>query len=159
MPLLQGTCQACGNLVQSARGDSRYCSPACRQKAYRDRQKRGEPAVRSSPPEEALVVTYLDEVGGVLHYRGVPIVAIAELLKPWRANGNRYVLAWTGEPAWKLSAVRKELCERHYWRNGRGQLFECLQCRRWAIGRAWVFCSHQCRRAYRARQARERRRK
>jgi hypothetical protein len=38
------TCNACGGAIPAnRRGDVRYCSPACRQKAYRQRQQ-GEPA-------------------------------------------------------------------------------------------------------------------
>lgn len=32
-------CTGCGEPITTGRADSRYCSPACRQKAYRQRQK------------------------------------------------------------------------------------------------------------------------
>ena len=31
------TCETCGREFTARRNDARYCSPACRQKAYRDR--------------------------------------------------------------------------------------------------------------------------
>ncbi len=31
-------CETCGEAITTGRADSRYCSPACRQKAYRERQ-------------------------------------------------------------------------------------------------------------------------
>lgn len=33
------TCDGCGNTYEPARSDSRFCSPACRQKAYRERHR------------------------------------------------------------------------------------------------------------------------
>ncbi|MFJ4623063.1 hypothetical protein [Streptomyces sp. NPDC088812] len=33
-------CETCGKAVTTGRADSRYCSPACRQKAYRQRAKK-----------------------------------------------------------------------------------------------------------------------
>ena len=33
------TCEVCGTIFTSTRRDAAYCSGACRQKAYRDRQK------------------------------------------------------------------------------------------------------------------------
>ena len=35
------TCPSCGNAFTPPRADARYCSPACRQKAYRERLASG----------------------------------------------------------------------------------------------------------------------
>jgi hypothetical protein len=32
------TCRACGTVFTTTRIDARYCSPACRQRSYRDRR-------------------------------------------------------------------------------------------------------------------------
>jgi hypothetical protein len=90
-----------------------------------------------------------------LHYRGVPIIAIAELPAPWSGYGNRYVSAWPPKGVWALNDAHKQLGE-PWWRRD-NNVFECLECRRWSVGAAWVFCSHRCRRAHRTAQARERR--
>jgi hypothetical protein len=49
-------CEVCGTAITTGRADSRTCSPACRQKAYRRRQaKQGAPTVEARP--------YLDSRG------------------------------------------------------------------------------------------------
>jgi hypothetical protein len=37
----RATCETCGETFTPTRSDSRYCSPACRQKAYRERKSEG----------------------------------------------------------------------------------------------------------------------
>ncbi|HYZ13758.1 MAG TPA: hypothetical protein VFA08_09170 [Actinomycetota bacterium] len=37
-------CQVCDEVIDAGRSDARYCSPACRQKAYRSRRTRRDPA-------------------------------------------------------------------------------------------------------------------
>ena len=40
----EGACARCGTRFKATRVDARYCSPACRQKAYRQRQRLEAPA-------------------------------------------------------------------------------------------------------------------
>jgi hypothetical protein len=37
-PAWETTCVCCGKIFTSSRSDASYCSPACRQRAYRERQ-------------------------------------------------------------------------------------------------------------------------
>jgi hypothetical protein len=150
------TCEGCGGGFQTSRGDVRFCSPACRQSAYRRRRATGEPAsagvrlkVGQAPDAE-----HLDDIGGVLHYKGTPIIAIDRLEPGWSGFGNRYVRMFPHADAlidWRAA--------RHA---GLGtsigdHLFECAHCRRWSVGRAYAWCSRACRLAAHAEQARERR--
>ena len=48
-------CSACGEFFAAPRGDARYCSPACRQKAYRER-KSAQAATRAAGA--ALIASY-----------------------------------------------------------------------------------------------------
>jgi hypothetical protein len=51
------TCGVCGRRLTAKRSDARYCSPACRQKAYRDRHV----WVRWIRLTEQMVGQYADE--------------------------------------------------------------------------------------------------
>ena len=53
------TCKVCGRVLTARRSDARYCSPACRQKAYRDRHV----WVRWVRLTEQMVGRYPDEAG------------------------------------------------------------------------------------------------
>ena len=53
------TCRVCGQGFTAKRSDARYCSPACRQKAYRDRHV----WVRWVRLTEQMVGRYPDEAG------------------------------------------------------------------------------------------------
>jgi hypothetical protein len=53
------TCGVCGRGLTAKRSDARYCSPACRQKAYRDRHV----WVRWVRLTEQMVGRYPDEAG------------------------------------------------------------------------------------------------
>jgi len=80
-------CQTCGTAFVAARGDTRFCSNACRQSAYRRRVATGE---KIEPLEHAdELVIHLDEVAGVLHYRNTPIIALTGLYRSWEGFGNR----------------------------------------------------------------------
>jgi hypothetical protein len=149
---LMTRCEGCDRFFAARRDDSRFCSPACRQKAYRGRKKRDEPAAVCEAPDEQ--VTYLDEIAGVLHYQGTAIVPLTKF-HCWQGYGNRQVGVFPLEGHWVLRPLLEQRREA-WWRPHR-HLFECLQCRRWSVRAGWVFCSRKCRLEYRAEQARERR--
>lgn len=49
-PVTHGrTCDGCREAFTPTRADARYCSPACRQRAYRDRREAGRPKRRRRP--------------------------------------------------------------------------------------------------------------
>ena len=145
------TCETCKTEFQPTRQDARFCSNACRQWAYRLRVATGTQIERREPVDEHVI--HLDEIGGVLHYRDNPIIAITALYRGWPGWGNRHVsnLPIVGSQAlYKvLRAARERDPKGHY-------IFECLKCRRWSIG-GLVFCSRKCRLAHRAEEARKRR--
>lgn len=59
------TCPACGQPLPSRRGRQRYCSPACRQAAYRRRQQPAVPAGALPParPRGASGIYECDDCG------------------------------------------------------------------------------------------------
>jgi hypothetical protein len=120
-----------------------------RQSAWRRRLAIGEKVEPRShhDPNDAI---HLDEIGGVLHYQGTPIIAINQLHR-WQGYGNRHVGMLPREAGWALTAAGG------FHHHGDDHLFECTECRRWSVSRAFVFCSRKCRLTYRAAQARERR--
>jgi predicted nucleic acid-binding Zn ribbon protein len=84
-------CDGCGKPFRPDRHDPRFCSNACRQSAYRRRQATGEPIKPRDSVDEG---THLDNIAGVLHYAGIPIIAIDRLQPGWPSYGNRYVMAF-----------------------------------------------------------------
>jgi hypothetical protein len=143
------TCCVCGNKFRGKRRDAKTCSAKCRVRLYRHGAS-NTVAPRAQPRKE---IIYLDESGGKLLYRGAEIIALTDLPKAWQEFGNRHVSSFPLKGLWALNDARKQLGERRY--SGRyDHIFECQQCRRWAIGAGWVVCSRECRLAYRAEQAR-----
>lgn len=55
------TCATCGNAFVPRRSDARYCSPACRQRAYRERHGHAK-ASRESAPGPRLFATKAEAV-------------------------------------------------------------------------------------------------
>ena len=94
----------------------------------------------------------LDETDGVLQYRGRPIGAIADLRiprgydpeNPWHPLGSRH-----------FEAARVLLRQEGIANPLLYAIYRCKNCRSWAIGNGSITCSAECRRAYRARAARE----
>jgi len=149
------TCACCGIQFEPRRSDARFCSIACKQAAYRDRQSgRRPPASPNNRPDED--VLHLQELAGALLYHGTAILHLMNLPKPWDGFGNRHVSALPLKAQRTLNSARRQRKESNF-PGVSLHIFECQQCRRWAIGRKWTFCSHRCRRAYRAEQAREQR--
>jgi hypothetical protein len=136
-------CDGCARRFRPDRHDARFCSNACRQSAYRRRQATGEPI---KPPAASDEGTHLDNIAGVLHYAGTPIIAIDRLHPGWPSYGNRYVMAFPNEA---MTAARKASLayDRH--------LIECATCRRWSTTGRLVFCSRKCALKARADEARE----
>jgi predicted nucleic acid-binding Zn ribbon protein len=121
----------------------------------------------------------LDEIDGVLHYQGVPIVAVAEL----EQHDPEY--SWKGIPSWRarinlpplsISTGGAEQYESRFYFIGSGwsaveaaleaagivrpyvyPLRRCNVCDGWAAGGGAGVCSDVCRKVYRAGRARERR--
>jgi predicted nucleic acid-binding Zn ribbon protein len=99
---------------------------------------------------------HLDEIEGVLHYRGSPIAAIAELSlepPPWRPD-HRSTTA-IGLPARR--EMRALLQKEGIANPQLYAIYRCARCEDWTIGNGTTFCSAECRRAFRAQQARQRR--
>jgi hypothetical protein len=138
-------CDGCARRFRPDRHDARFCSNACRQSAYRRRQATGEPINLPEPVDEG---THLDAIAGVLHYAGIPIIAINQLHPGWPRYGNRYVMAFPHEA---MTAARKAGLD--YDRH----LIECATCRRWSTTRRLVFCSRKCTLKARADEARAQR--
>jgi ribosomal protein L24E len=140
----------CGEAFRQTRDDARFCSSKCRQSAYRRRLATGEKVGSLShyDPNDAI---HLDEIAGVLHYQGTPIIAINQMIR-WRGFGNRHVGPFPTD-----DKARAAMRSAGYFVGMGDHLFECAECRRWSVSRAFVFCSRKCRLAHRAEQARERR--
>ena len=139
-------CDGCAKSFRSDRHDARFCSNACRQAAYRRRQTTGEPI---KPPEPVDEGTHLDNIAGVLHYAGTPIIAIDRLQPGWPSYGNRYVMAFPHTNEAMTAAHKAGLG--YYSKH----LIECATCRRWSITRRLVYCSTKCARKAYANDARE----
>jgi hypothetical protein len=146
------TCETCKTAFRPTRKDARFCSNACRQWAYRQRVTTGTKIEPSEPVAEHVI--HLDEVAGVLHYRGTPIIAITGLYRSWQGFGNRHV---SNFPIPGSQALYKVFQAAQGWMPRDDHIFECLECRRWSVGAGWVFCSRQCRLAHRAEATRDRR--
>ena len=76
-------CGGCAKRFRLYRHDARFCSNACRQSAYRRRQATGEPIKPPAPVDEG---THLDNIAGVLHYAGIPIISIDRLTRAGQAT-------------------------------------------------------------------------
>lgn len=62
-------CEDCGRSANGSRSDARYCSNACRQRAYRERSK-----PRPSPDRVAEMLAHLDDVSDwFAGQRGEPV--------------------------------------------------------------------------------------
>ena len=144
-------CGGCAKRFRPDRHDARFCSNACRQSAYRRRQATGEPIKPPAPVDEG---THLDNIAGVLHYAGIPIISIDQLHPGWPSYGNRYVMAFPHIDAW-LPVARETGLSQGY---GGNHLIECACCRRWSITRRLVYCSRKCELKARADEARALRR-
>ena len=112
----------------------------------------------------------LEEIDGVLHYQGSPILAVADLPQPRAAYGTRFARPWHARinlPPRSMDANGVGEYEgRLYW--GSGSLataglaaagvpnpyirlvYRCCICDGWAAGGGMLFCSADCRRGHRA---------
>ena len=94
----------------------------------------GEPIKPPDPVDEG---THLENIAGVLHYAGTPIIAINRLHPGWPSFGNRYVMAFPN-----LDDVSPEARADLAWGLNVGRhLIECATCRRWSITDRLVYRS------------------
>src|SRR4051794_38044961 len=91
----------------------------------------------------------LDEIDGVLHYRGAPVVAVADL-RQYRYQSRFY---------FNTAPVRAGLIAAGVANPYVQHVFRCAVCDAWVAGGGFYACSNECRKAYRAAQAREQRAK
>jgi hypothetical protein len=111
-------------------------------------------ASRPKPPDPVDEGTHLDNIASVLHYAGIPIIAIDRLHPGWPSYGNRYVMAFPRIDEAMRAARDAGLCKGLGYCN---HLIECAYCRRWSITRRLVFCSRKCTLKARADEARAQR--
>lgn len=146
-------CDGCGETFRPERDDQQFCSNRCRQAAYRLRRTGAAPPRPKRIKLGAPDAVHLDDLAGVLHYQGTPIIAIDRLKPGWASFGNRYVMMFPHADQLIDSRAARKAGLTGY----PDHLFECARCRRWSAGRTYAWCSRACRLAARAEQARERR--